>query len=248
MSRGRSRDMCSGSGQCMTTDSSTATSMASSTSRRVSGGLGARTLRGGRNTCQLRDEAGGRMPPTSEVNEIHGVIGGQSRIERVDRAIARLAEQQHGVVARSQVRSLGVGDDAIDDRIKAGRLHVLYRGVYAVGHRVLTPHGRWMAGVLASGGGAVLSHRAAGALWGIYPWTGVEVTVTHARRTPRGIRLRYLPLPANEVTSARRVPVTTASRTLLVLATVLRVAQLERVANEVEIQGHTERLSLADLV
>src|SRR5690348_17039072 len=105
-----------------------------------------------------------------------------------------------------------------------------------------------MAGVLASGGGAVLSHRAAGALWGIYPWTGVEVTVTHARRARRGIRLHYLPLPADEVTSARRIPVTTVSRTLLDLATVLRVAQLERVANEVEIQGHTDRLSLADLV
>src|SRR5438477_65699 len=53
MSRGMSRDMWSGSGQCITTASSTAASAASTTSRRVSGGLGAKALRAGRNTFHL---------------------------------------------------------------------------------------------------------------------------------------------------------------------------------------------------
>jgi very-short-patch-repair endonuclease len=186
--------------------------------------------------------------PTSEVNEIDGVIGGQTQTEPVDRSISRLAERQHGVVSRSQLRKLGMGADAIDNRVKVGRLHVLYRGVYAVGHRVLTLHGRWMAGVIASGRSAVISHRAAAALWEIRPWTGVEVTVTHARRPRRGIRLHYLPLRPDEVTTRRRIPVTTVPRTLLDLATVLRLEQLERIANEAEIQRHADCLSLADLV
>ena len=48
-----------------------------------------------------------------------------------------------------------------------GWLHRLHRGVYAVGHRPLTDEGRWMAAVLACGEGAVLSHQAAGELWGL---------------------------------------------------------------------------------
>jgi hypothetical protein len=46
--------------------------------------------------------------------------------------------------------------------VRLARLHVLYRGIYAVGHPVLTAEGRWMAAVLATGPGAVLSHRAGG--------------------------------------------------------------------------------------
>jgi len=41
--------------------------------------------------------------------------------------------------------------------------------VYAVGHRVVSREGRWMAAVLAMGSEAVLSHRSAAALWGIRP-------------------------------------------------------------------------------
>jgi hypothetical protein len=81
------------------------------------------------------------------------VIGGQLQPESVDRWIAELAERQHGVVARRQLREKGVGNHAIDHRIKLGRLHLAYRGVYAVGHRVLTAKERWMAGVIASGSG-----------------------------------------------------------------------------------------------
>jgi very-short-patch-repair endonuclease len=48
-----------------------------------------------------------------------------------------------------------------------GRLHVVYRGVYAVGHVALRVEGRFVATVLASGPGAVLSHRSAAAHWGL---------------------------------------------------------------------------------
>jgi len=38
----------------------------------------------------------------------------KSPIGAVDRAIARLAERQHGVVARRQLRSIGLADSEID--------------------------------------------------------------------------------------------------------------------------------------
>ena len=81
-------------------------------------------------------------------------IGGQSQPRSVDALIAQLAGRQHGVVARRQLVELGVGRRAIGNRVERGRLHVVHRGVYAVGHRALTQRGRWMAAVLAAGPGA----------------------------------------------------------------------------------------------
>src|SRR5438132_7447563 len=83
----------------------------------------------------------------------------------MDGLIAKLAEAQHGVVARRQLLEIGVTPKAIRVRIERERLHRLYLGVYAVGHRSLAQRGRWMAAVLAMGEGAVLSHRSAAALW-----------------------------------------------------------------------------------
>jgi hypothetical protein len=62
-----------------------------------------------------------------------------------DLKIATLARRQNGVVTRSQLLGLGMSDSAIDRSARSGRLHRLYRGVYAVGHTVLTREGRWMA-------------------------------------------------------------------------------------------------------
>jgi hypothetical protein len=78
-----------------------------------------------------------------------------------DLAIPALAAHQHGVVSRSQLRIAGLHDRAIDRRIASGRLHPVHRGVFAVGHTVLTIEGRWMAAVLAGGDSAVLSHASA---------------------------------------------------------------------------------------
>jgi hypothetical protein len=80
-------------------------------------------------------------------------IEGECSTHPADAAIAAIAARQHGVIARIQLMRLGLGRKAIDHRVKLGRLHVIHRGVYAVGHARLTIHGRWMAAVLASGEG-----------------------------------------------------------------------------------------------
>jgi hypothetical protein len=100
---------------------------------------------------------------------IYHHMGGKSRTRTPDGVIAELAGRQHGVVCRRQLLAAGVTGRAIERRIEGGRLHRLHPGVYAVGHRVVSREGRWMAAVLAAGPGAGLSHRSAAALWGIRP-------------------------------------------------------------------------------
>ena len=79
----------------------------------------------------------------------------------------RLAELQHGVLARSQLIEFGMTTHAIKHRIERGRLHPIRRGVYAVGRSTTTEYGRWMAAVLSCGPEAQLSHESAAILWGI---------------------------------------------------------------------------------
>src|SRR5436190_6898160 len=91
--------------------------------------------------------------------------------------VARLAGRQHGVVARRQLEAMGLSASAVGRWAAEGRLHRVHRGVYAVGHRVLTVDGRRMAAILAVGLGAVLSHASAAALWEIRPTSAARIDV-----------------------------------------------------------------------
>src|SRR4051794_41668839 len=109
--------------------------------------------------------------------------GGERRTRGLDAALAALAGRQHGVVARRQLRALGLRDDAIDLRLRRGRLHIVHRGVYAVGHRLLSRDATFMAAVLVSGD-AVLSHRSAAVLWGLIAAARRDVEIS----VPRSLR------------------------------------------------------------
>jgi predicted transcriptional regulator of viral defense system len=177
-------------------------------------------------------------------------MGGLRRTHPADAAIADLAARQHGVVARAQLRRLGLGPDAIDHRLAQGRLQRVHRGVYAVGHRLLSREGAWMTAVLAAGDGAVLSHRSAAALWGIRPAasTRVELTVPRPRRARRRVRLHAAALAADETGRQRGIPVTTPARTLLDIAAVLTPHELERAIEAAESRGLGSPTTLATLV
>jgi hypothetical protein len=192
--------------------------------------------------------------PDREVDEwsfnpaIGGKVSARSGSEG-DLGVARLAEEQHGVVARAQLLGLGVGSRAIEHRLAEGRLHSVYRGVYAVGHRVLSQRGRWMAAVLAHGEGAVLSHRSAGTLWGVLRWTPVRIGVTADRRWAKpGVELHRSQVPQDERAARDAIPVTTLPRTLLDLATCLDRHALERAVERAEASRITDSLSIEDLL
>jgi hypothetical protein len=167
----------------------------------------------------------------------------------VDRRVAELANRQHGVVSRAQLAALGLGEGAIRLRMRNGRLHRMHRGVYAVGHRIVTSEGRWLAAVLAGGRGAVLSHGSAAAHWGVRPaGTPVAVTTGRRRRSRPGVRFFRSRLPADETTTHDGIPVTTVPRTLFDLAAVISAGQLARAVAEAEVRRLWDPLSLGELL
>ena len=114
----------------------------------------------------------------------------------------------------------------------------MFGGVYDLGSDALSQEGSLMAGALAGGPGAVLSHRTAGALWGITD-AGPRVEVTRAFglepvtglapgcRIP-GLRIRRTrSLPASEMVRRSGIPAMSLERTLLSLASVLTKRRLE---------------------
>jgi hypothetical protein len=111
----------------------------------------------------------------------------------------------------------------------------LHRGVYAVGHRVLTRHGRWMAAVLACGPTAALSHQTAAAAWDLRRGEGaIHVSVRSGRKAPPGIRLHRSPrLSSAEITEIDGIPVTRVERTIIDLARAGAV-DLEQIVDEAD--------------
>lgn len=156
-----------------------------------------------------------------------------------DREIAAIAARQYGVVARSQ---LPLSAQSIDRRVRAGRLHLLHRGVYAVGHTVLGIEGRWMAATLATAG--VLSHGSAAAAWDLRPRThgAIHVSVGTTARRAQGVRVhrtRHL-----EATTHRGIAITPPARTIIDLATVLDGRRLEQALDRAD---HLRLLDFAEL-
>ena len=151
----------------------------------------------------------------------------------VDRRIADLAARQHGVVGARQLLALGLGRGAIEHRVRAGRLHRLHRGVYAVGHPRIASKGRYMAAVLACGPDAVLSHVSAADLWELLDSSASSVHVTVPSGGGRGRREaivlhRSRGLSEDEVTVHDGFPITSVARTLLDLAATIAPGPLKR--------------------
>jgi very-short-patch-repair endonuclease len=176
-------------------------------------------------------------------------------------SVWQLVERQHGVIARRQLLGLGFTPKTIDRRVAAGRLHCLWRGIYAVGRPRVTLRGWWSAAVLACGDGALLSHLSAARLWGIWgtktsgeeeldqpSHTDVSVASGKTHRL-RGIRVhRRGRLRDSDRTVCEWIPATIPGRTLVDLATLLRPSQLEAAVNAADklelIDPETLRLEL----
>jgi very-short-patch-repair endonuclease len=161
-----------------------------------------------------------------------------------------LVRRQHGVVSRRQLRDLGATSKWIEHRLTRGRLHrTQFRGVYAVGRPQLTQEGKWMAAILACGPDAYLSHLSAARLWRLLPKAPRDPihVLLHAAviRRSAGIQVhRTRALAAADVTERQGIPVTTATRTLIDLATTLAPNALEAAINEACILELTDPDSL----
>jgi very-short-patch-repair endonuclease/predicted transcriptional regulator of viral defense system len=157
----------------------------------------------------------------------------------LDRAVAELAGGQHGIVTLPELLALGMTRSGIKRRVRSGRLHPLYRGVYAVGHAAVSPDGRRLAAVRACGPDALLSHRSAIALHGLRPTAQARVdvlTTTFGRRAPAGIRLHATrSLHPDDITTLRGMPVTSVARALVDFAAIAGPDDVERAVHQAEV-------------
>ncbi len=153
--------------------------------------------------------------------------------ERRERRVAVLAAGQHGTVASWQLLDAGLSRAAISRRVRQGRLHRIHRGVYSVGHPLLSAQGVRMSAILACGPDAVLSHTSAAGAWGLLAGNSAVTHVTvpnrDGSRGSAGVRVhRKTTLALDERTVIEGLPVTTVSRTLVDLGDVVPAAQVRR--------------------
>ena len=153
--------------------------------------------------------------------------------------VAAIAARQHGIVSRGQLLDLGFAGSTIHGWLRAGHLHRLHRGVYSVGHTLVSQEGRWLAAVLASGPGSFLSHGPAGQLQGIVSRRerlALHVSLlASSDRRPKGIVThRPRSLDPRDTTTRLRIPTTTPTRTVWDLATTLPPLQTRRAFEQAE--------------
>jgi very-short-patch-repair endonuclease len=136
-------------------------------------------------------------------------------------AIANLGARQEGVVSRRQLEAHGLSRGQIERWTQEGRLHLVFRTVYALGHRNLGPRARNRAAWLACPGAAI-SHRSAAALLGIGKVAPVVVDLIPTDQRGRqidGIRSHRVAFPArNGLVRVHGIVCTNVARTAVDLA------------------------------
>jgi len=148
--------------------------------------------------------------------------------------LSRLAERQWGVIARWQLEQCGLRAATISRWTASRRLHRIYPGVYAIGHRAVCTEGRLLAAILYAGPGAALSHVSAASWWGLLPYLPETTHVLSPvqRRSLQGVRVHR----AKEIdrVTHRGLPVTPVARTLLEFASVAPVDGVRRAVAEAD--------------
>jgi very-short-patch-repair endonuclease len=139
------------------------------------------------------------------------------------------------VVSASQLAGFGYAKATIAEAVRQGRLHRLYRGVYAVGHEALTWEGRCMAAVLANSP-AVASHKTAAWIWELRRWRPgrFDLTAPTRRHRREPIVVHFARLAAEDQTVVEGIPVTSVARTMLDLAPDESTRNLHRMMDRAE--------------
>ena len=170
----------------------------------------------------------------------------------LERAIARLATVQHGVVALLQLLALGLSASAVRSRVACGRLHRVHSGVFAVGHAPLTRGGHYIAAVLACGEDCALCHREGAAWLGLRPSNRSSVDVMSPRRAGReraGIDAHTSStLLPRDIVLVDGIRCTSVARTLLDLAAILPRRAVERAFDQAEVLEVLDARAIEDVL
>jgi hypothetical protein len=156
---------------------------------------------------------------------------GDTATEPTPRALAqRLAARQRGLVHLDQAVALGLSKHAVYRLARRGEWVLVLPKVFSVvEQQPVEWRRRVLAACLWAGGEARASHRSAGPLWQLdgVPGGHVEITMKGVRESPEaGIIVRSaLVVPAMQ--RLEGIPVTSATKTLVDLASVLTEPDLE---------------------
>lgn len=156
--------------------------------------------------------------------------------------MARIASRQFGLISLAQARDEGLSLGALHDRVHSGRLERILPSVYRVAGAPSSWQQSLMAVTVWAPEGTV-SHRAAAALWeldGFLPGP-VELSTKRGRKAPAGwITLhRASRLEEADITTARRIRVTTPARTVADLCAVVQRDDLEPALDDALRRGLT---------
>jgi hypothetical protein len=164
-----------------------------------------------------------------------------------DQRVAAVA--LHGNVTKRQLLDAGLGRGAIGYRVQIGRLYHVHQGVYSLGRPPKLALERAAAAVLACGDGALLSHRAALALWDLGSWPALlDVTAPRDVRH-RGIRTHHCTtLRSRDGRRRHGIRVTSLARALLDCAPSMTDRTLTRKVNDALRTPHLNRSQLRELV
>ena len=127
-----------------------------------------------------------------------------------------------------QLRGLGLSKSAIGRWQHDGRLHELYRGVYAVGHLAMTAKSPLVAALFHAGQGSALSHGTGLHWWELLPAPPAEihVAVPYRRRPTEGIVFHER--RSLDRVFHHRLPVTPVPRTLLDFAATASINEVRK--------------------
>ncbi len=138
--------------------------------------------------------------------------------------LAKIGQEQHGVVTRRQAESCGLAPSTVTDQMKAGGLRRVGRGVAALPGAGVTPHAAILAAALSVGHQALAARWTALWLWGLLrrPPSTVHLIVPYARwaaeSTERVTITRSRTLVLEDRDLAQGIAVTSVPRTLADMA------------------------------
>ena len=135
---------------------------------------------------------------------------------------------------------LGLSSWAVAKWVRTGRLHPLYRGVYAYGHAALSERGGWMAALLAAGDGSTLTGFAGGRLLSVMtrPVGVIDILVPKPRTSQPGFRAHTCRnLDPRDVVVVDGIRVATVARLLVDLTEQMEADDLALVIHEAAYRG-----------
>lgn len=152
-----------------------------------------------------------------------------------NRRLATIARRHHGLIPVEHARAAGVSHAALQRRVANGQLERVGRGLHRLAGAPVHWHQRALAATLLAGPDALLSHRAAAALWGLdgLPPSRPEVLVPRwsrrgSRAPGRSPTHETLDLRGADRSARAGIPCTSVVRTLLDLAAVVHPHRAEQ--------------------